>query len=186
MSSSCILLLPPLAGSILASCQRLRKLLTHDRVQAVVLVNPGNPSGAVAEASLVRDLEQLCVAKGIYLISDEAYEDFVYDGAEHTTPTDENHVINIFTMSKSFSLAGWRVGYVVYPPELESAMLKVGQHNSSCSKADKPGCYPPGLSARLDETEFSVFPHCGARGPDQRYNTDPRVSLEPEDRRHSS
>lgn len=60
----------------------------------------------------------ICDEAGLWLISDEAYEDFVFDGAAHYSPIGPN-VINIFTFSKSYGLAGWRVGYVLFPPELK-------------------------------------------------------------------
>jgi aspartate/methionine/tyrosine aminotransferase len=66
----------------------------------------------------------LIVGAGLWLIADEAYEDFVFDGATHRSPTGPN-VINIFTFSKSYGLAGWRVGYVLFPPELK------GTHTTS-------------------------------------------------------
>jgi len=64
---------------------------------------------------------------GLWLIADEAYEDFVFDGATHRSPTGPN-VINIFTFSKSYGLAGWRVGYVLFPPELKGTHTHTRTH----------------------------------------------------------
>mmetsp|Transcript_31298 Transcript_31298/g.120802 ORF Transcript_31298/g.120802 Transcript_31298/m.120802 type:complete len:289 (+) Transcript_31298:297-1163(+) len=96
------------------------------KTKALVLVNPGNPSGSVAERELVEELETLCHDAGIWLISDEAYEHFLYNSVAHYSPSlYPNQVINIFTMSKSYALAGWRVGYISYPKILSDSMLKV-------------------------------------------------------------
>ncbi|EKX51124.1 hypothetical protein GUITHDRAFT_103045 [Guillardia theta CCMP2712] len=70
-------------------------------------------------------LVEICASKKIWLVSDETYEYFTYDGAEHVSPTADDGVINIYSMSKAYGMAGWRIGYVAYPSHLTSAMLKV-------------------------------------------------------------
>jgi len=98
--------------------------LITPKTKAIVLISPNNPTGAVTPPETIQKLQQLCLDKGLWLIADEAYEDFVFDGATHRSPTGPN-VINIFTFSKSYGLAGWRVGYVLFPPELKEGMDKV-------------------------------------------------------------
>ena len=70
-----------------------------ERLKAVVLVSPSNPSGFVASPELVHRLTEMCAKHSKYLISDETYEDFVYEDAKHTTPLG-SHVINIYSFSK--------------------------------------------------------------------------------------
>jgi len=105
------------------SLSALPDLITP-RTKALVLISPNNPTGAVTPPETVRTIQQMCQDKGIWLISDEAYEDFVFDGAQHYSPVGPN-VINIFTFSKSYGMAGWRVGYLLFPPELKDGMDKV-------------------------------------------------------------
>ncbi|KAG8467753.1 hypothetical protein KFE25_006805 [Diacronema lutheri] len=99
------------------------------RLRALVLTSPGNPSGAVIPERLLRALVLEAIAHGLWVISDEAYEHFVFDGAAHFSPAAERafsaHVLSLFTMSKSYGMAGWRVGYVSYPERLDEVMLKI-------------------------------------------------------------
>lgn len=99
------------------------------RLRAVVLCSPGNPSGAVIPKALLCSLVREAVRLGLWVISDEAYEHFVFDGAEHYSPAAtagaREHVLSLFTMSKSYGMAGWRVGYMSYPQRLDEVLLKV-------------------------------------------------------------
>lgn len=98
-----------------------------DRTRAIVTVSPNNPTGAVFRASSLRALNALCAERGIYHISDEAYEYFTY-GPPHVSPGSfddaAGHTISLFSLSKTYGFAGWRIGYAVYPEALASAMLK--------------------------------------------------------------
>ena len=98
------------------------------RTRAIVTISPNNPSGAVlAEASL-RAVNALCRDRGLYHIADEAYEYFTYGSATHVSPgawpDAAGHTISIYSLSKAYGFAGWRIGYVVYPAHLEPAMMK--------------------------------------------------------------
>jgi aspartate/methionine/tyrosine aminotransferase len=98
------------------------------RTRAIVTVSPNNPSGAVLSAASLRELSQLCRERGLYHISDETYEYFTYGGAEHVSPASFpdalGHTIALYSLSKAFGFAGWRIGYMVYPSQLASAMTK--------------------------------------------------------------
>jgi len=61
--------------------------------------------------------------KKVWLISDEAYEDFIYGDAVHYSPTGDN-VINVWSFSKGYGMAGWRVGYFCYPEKLGDGIDK--------------------------------------------------------------
>jgi aspartate/methionine/tyrosine aminotransferase len=98
------------------------------KTRAVVSVSPNNPTGAVYRESELRAINDLCRDRGIYHISDEVYEYFTFDGIAHWSPGSADgtadHTISMFSLSKSYGLAGLRVGYLVYPAHLESAMTK--------------------------------------------------------------
>jgi aminotransferase len=87
-----------------------------DRTRAVVLCNPGNPTGApIAAADGTRIVAELA-ARDIVVISDETYMHFVFDGAHWSAasaPGWRQNVVVIGTFSKSFALMGWRVGFVL-------------------------------------------------------------------------
>jgi aspartate/methionine/tyrosine aminotransferase len=99
------------------------------RTRAVVTVSPNNPSGAVFPEQTLRELNGLCRNRGIYHISDEAYEYFTYGSARHVSPGSfagaERHTISLYSLSKTYGMAGWRIGYLVYPERLADAMAKV-------------------------------------------------------------
>ncbi|MDQ2809773.1 MAG: pyridoxal phosphate-dependent aminotransferase [Chloroflexota bacterium] len=99
------------------------------RTRAALLTTPGNPTGAVADpAELARCIREL-VARGITPIVDETYEYFVFDSARHWSPAADPdlrpHIVTVGSFSKSFGLAGWRVGYLFGPPDLVRQALKV-------------------------------------------------------------
>jgi len=79
----------------------------------------------------------LCRDAGIYHISDEAYEHFTYDGARHFSPgsiiDSADHTISLYSLSKSWGFAGWRIGYMVVPPQLHPAILKAQDTNLICA-----------------------------------------------------
>ena len=99
------------------------------RTRAIVTVSPNNPSGAVYPPEVLRAVNRLCAERGLYHISDEAYEYFTYEEARHYTAASvdgsASHTISLFSMSKSFGFASWRIGWMVYPAHLEAAMRKV-------------------------------------------------------------
>lgn len=106
----------------------LRAAITP-RTRAIVTVSPNNPTGAVYPAAALRAVNALCAERGIFHLSDEAYEAFTYDGAAHTSPASAAgtapHTISLFSMSKAYGFASWRIGWVVFPEKLEAAMRKI-------------------------------------------------------------
>jgi aspartate/methionine/tyrosine aminotransferase len=106
----------------------LRAAITP-RTRAIVTVSPNNPSGVVYPESDLRAVNNLCAAHGLYHINDEAYEYFTYDGARHFSPAAipgaAAHTISLYSMSKAYGFASWRIGWVVYPAAIEAAMTKI-------------------------------------------------------------
>lgn len=106
------------------------------RTRAVVTVSPNNPTGAVYDRSSLMAVNQLCLDRGLYHVSDEAYEYFVYGEAKHfspaSLPTSTTHTVSLYTLSKAYGMAGWRVGYMVIPQHLEEAVKKVQDTNLVC------------------------------------------------------
>ena len=98
------------------------------RTRAVVTISPNNPSGAVYPRQALTAVKELCRRHGIYHISDEAYEYFVYDGAEHFSPASlagsTEHTISLYSLSKAYGFASWRIGYMVIPEALTVAVRK--------------------------------------------------------------
>ena len=100
-----------------------------DRTRAVVTISPNNPTGAVYSESTLRRINDLCRDRGVYHISDEAYEYFTWDDAKHFSPGSiagaNSHTISLFSLSKAYGFASWRIGYMVFGSHLESAIKKI-------------------------------------------------------------
>lgn len=103
------------------------------RTRAVVTVSPNNPSGAVYSRSSLTELNRLCEQNGVFHIHDEAYEYFTLGEESHFSPASlpgaEIHTISLFSLSKAYAMAGWRLGYAVLPTALQAAVTKVQDTN---------------------------------------------------------
>ena len=107
------------------------------RSRAIVTVSPNNPTGVVYPSSVLEEINQLCAEYGLYHISDEAYEYFTFDRERHYSPGAgqgaSSHTISIFSLSKSYGMAGWRLGYMAVPSHLLPAIKKVQDCNVICA-----------------------------------------------------
>lgn len=106
------------------------------KTKAIVTISPNNPTGAVYSAASLQGVNQLCREHNIYHISDEAYEYFTYDEVRHTSPgafpQSEAHTISLFSLSKAYGFASWRIGYMVIPQHLLLPIKKVQDTNLIC------------------------------------------------------
>ncbi len=108
-----------------------------ERTRAVVTVSPNNPTGAVYPAETLSAIHRLCAGRGIYHISDEAYEYFTYDGARHFSPGSlgGEHAISLYSFSKAYGMASWRVGVLVAPEHLHECLMKIQDTVVVCAPA---------------------------------------------------
>lgn len=99
------------------------------RTRAVVTISPNNPTGVVYPQNTLYQVNEICRERGIYHISDEAYEYFTYDEAKHTSPGafvgSSEYTISLYSLSKAYGFASWRIGYMVIPQHLLNAVKKV-------------------------------------------------------------
>ena len=100
-----------------------------DKTRAVVTISPNNPTGVIYSETALKQVNEICRERGIYHISDEAYEYFTYDHVKHISPgafTGSNqYTISLFSLSKAYGFASWRIGYMVIPQHLLIAVKKV-------------------------------------------------------------
>jgi aspartate/methionine/tyrosine aminotransferase len=103
------------------------------RTRAVVTISPNNPTGAVYSAEALTAINELCRARGLVHIHDEAYESFLYDGASCFSPASlpgsEGHTVALYSFSKGYGFASWRIGYMVIPAHLAEAVRKIQDTN---------------------------------------------------------
>ncbi len=126
--AGCTAVCVPTDAAYQPQLELLRAAITS-RTRAIVTVSPNNPTGAVYAETTLRAVNDLCREHGLYHLSDEAYEYFTYAPARHFSPGSlpgaEAHTISLYSLSKAYGFAGWRIGYVAYPEHLASAMAKI-------------------------------------------------------------
>ncbi|UWQ53096.1 pyridoxal phosphate-dependent aminotransferase [Leisingera caerulea] len=101
------------------------------RSRAILLTTPHNPTGAILTAHDLREIGELAVQHGLWIISDEVYEHLVFDGAEFVSPLSDpalaDRVIAVSSISKSHAAPGFRSGWAVGPADFCSALLPVSE-----------------------------------------------------------
>jgi aspartate/methionine/tyrosine aminotransferase len=108
--------------------EKLRRAFSR-KPKAILLNTPANPSGKVFSREELQTIGHLCQDHGTYVITDEIYEHIVFDGLEHiriaSLPGMWERTVTISGCSKTYSVTGWRVGYVVAPSGPMGAIRKV-------------------------------------------------------------
>lgn len=107
-----------------------------DKTKCLILNSPNNPTGAVYSEEEIKEIAKVCEANGIYVISDEIYEKLVYCGEKHYSIAQvsdymKEHTIIINGMSKTYSMTGWRIGYLAAPLNIAKAISSMQSHTTS-------------------------------------------------------
>ncbi len=104
------------------------------KTRMVLLNSPSNPSGAVLDRQEFEKILHMCAKRGIYLLTDECYCHFLYEGSPFSIasiPGSKATVLVAGTMSKTYAMTGWRVGFGLAPTALIGAMMKLQSHSTS-------------------------------------------------------
>ncbi len=104
------------------------------RTRMVMINSPSNPSGAVVQREEFEKILRICTERGVYLLTDECYAHFLYDGAPFSiasVPGAKDTVLVAGTVSKTYAMTGWRIGYGLTPEPVAQAMLKLQSHSTS-------------------------------------------------------
>jgi len=114
-------------------------------VKAFIINSPNNPTGSIFEKEQLKKIAKLLVERGVYMITDEVYEHLVYDGRNHISVAslgkkEKEMSITVNSVSKTYAMTGWRVGYAAGPREIIKAMSNLQGHatgnvNSIAQKA---------------------------------------------------
>ena len=102
--------------------------------KALIMNSPGNPTGAIFDLAIQEQMLAIAERHDLWVISDECYEDIVFEGP-HVSPSaviSPERVISVFSMSKSYAMTGWRVGYAVAPQDVVAMMGKLTEALTSC------------------------------------------------------
>jgi aspartate aminotransferase/aminotransferase len=116
------------------NAEELERYVTP-RTRAIVVNTPQNPTGRLYSRAELQSLYRLAERHGLWLLSDEAYSEFVLDGtfvSAAALDSDRERVIVFNSLSKNCGMSGWRLGYAIGPRRLIDALLKVNQHLLTC------------------------------------------------------
>ena len=114
---------------------QLRAAITP-RTRLLILNSPSNPTGSVYTPDEVKALGDICVEKGVLIMSDEIYEHLLYDGAVHRgvatfSQAHLDHTIVVHGFAKAWSMTGWRLGFLAAPEPIAKAIDAVQSHSTS-------------------------------------------------------
>ncbi len=104
------------------------------RTKLVIINSPSNPSGAVISQAEFRKILELTSKRGIYLMTDECYCHFVYEGKPFSvaaTSGAKDSIVVAGSLSKTYAMTGWRIGFALAPAPLIGAMTKLQSHSTS-------------------------------------------------------
>ncbi|MEV2268364.1 pyridoxal phosphate-dependent aminotransferase [Nonomuraea africana] len=122
--------LRPVEGRFTFDPDELRAAVTP-RTRAILVNSPHNPTGTVFTAEELAVIAELCQERGLIAITDEVYEHLTFDGVAHvplaTLPGMRERTVMISSAGKTFSVTGWKTGWVCAPPELTRAVQTVKQ-----------------------------------------------------------
>ena len=107
-----------------------------ERTRMIVINNPNNPSGRVYTRSELQGLHDACAQRGIYVLSDEAYSDFIGQDSFCALSSLSEHkkgLITVNSLSKNLGVSGWRIGYIIADPDLIFDVYKLNQHLITCA-----------------------------------------------------
>jgi len=115
--------------------QEVKKGMTK-RTKALIINSPSNPTGAVFGKNVLQQLAKIAVSNGVFVISDEIYEELIYGGEEHVSigSLDKEifeRTITVNGVSKTYSMTGWRIGYAAGPREIMKKISALQSHSTS-------------------------------------------------------
>jgi aspartate aminotransferase/aminotransferase len=106
------------------------------KTRALIINNPNNPAGRLYSRMDLEGIYEACRSRGIFLMIDEAYSDFVLDeefvSLAEVVP-DKDGIIIVNSLSKNMGMSGWRIGYLISNPAFVDAVLKMNQHIITCA-----------------------------------------------------
>ena len=124
--------------------EKIENVITTPKTKAICIINPGNPTGKVLTKDEMKLIVDIALAHDLFIIADEVYREFVYDGKEMTTfgsfKEAEQNVIIVDSVSKRFSACGARIGSIASKnEELMQNLLKLAQARLCCPTIDQIG-----------------------------------------------
>lgn len=115
--------------------EQVRAAITP-RTRLFILNSPSNPTGSLYTPDEIKALGDVCVEKGVLIMSDEIYEKLIYDGARHASvasfsPAHYENTIIVHGLAKAYSMTGWRIGMTAAPEPIARALDAIQSHSTS-------------------------------------------------------
>ncbi len=131
----------------------------NNKTKAIILNTPNNPTGKVFSQEELQFIADLCLKWGVIAVTDEIYEHILYDGAKHISiasfPGMREQTITINSISKTYSLTGWRVGWAIASPPLTASIRKV--HDFLTVGAPHPLQEAGAIALKMDQSYYEIL-----------------------------
>ncbi len=131
----------------------------NNKTKAIIINTPNNPTGKVFSREELQFIADLCLKWGVIAVTDEIYEHILYDGAKHISiaslPGMRDQTITINSISKTYSLTGWRVGWAIASPTLTASIRKV--HDFLTVGAPHPLQEAAATALRIDRSYYHTL-----------------------------
>lgn len=116
------------------------KAAITDKTKAILINSPSNPLGSIMDRVTMEKLSEVIIENDLYAITDEVYEDYLYDeDAEFISiaslPGMKERTVIVDSFSKAYAMTGWRIGYAIAPAHIIDQMVKMQEGNASCVNA---------------------------------------------------
>ncbi len=123
----------PAANGFVPDPGQVASLIT-ERTKVMVINTPGNPTGAVIPPDVVEALVDVARGRGVLVLSDEVYDEIVFDGIPASTALhfSDDDVACVWSCSKTYAMTGWRVGYTAVPPWLVRPLVAIQEGSITC------------------------------------------------------
>src|SRR5256714_6504680 len=160
---------------------QLRAAITP-RTRLFILNSPSNPTGSLYSRAEIRALGDICVEKGVLIMSDEIYEKLVYDGAEHASVASfsqahYDHTVIVHGFAKAYSMTGWRLGYLAAPEAIAKAIDAIQSHSTSNPTSVAPKGAVVALTGPQDHLKIWLAEYTRRRSfAHKRLNSIPGIS----------
>ncbi len=140
--------------------EELKRSITS-KTKAMILNSPSNPNGCVYNREELTGIAELAVKHGFFIISDEIYEEMVYDDAQHISIASLNDEIKKLTLtvngvSKAYAMTGWRIGYTAGPKDVIKVMSNIQSHSTSNPNSIAQHASAIALNAPKDELHARI------------------------------
>jgi len=131
----------------------------NNKTKAIIINTPNNPTGKVFSREELQFISDLCLKWGVVAVTDEIYEHILYDGMKHISivslPGMRDQTITINSISKTYSLTGWRVGWAIASPPLTASIRKV--HDFLTVGAPHPLQEAAANALRMDRSYYHIL-----------------------------